>query len=372
MLCLTGDVMTGRGVDQILPSAGDPRLWEQHAVSAREYVALAESANGSIHAPVDFRWPWGDALQVMGEIGPDLRVINLETSITTSDDAAPGKAVHYRMHPGNIGCLTAFGPDACVLANNHVLDFGVRGLEETLDVLDQAGLRSTGAGRDAVAAWGPLELEVGGKRALIWSIGASCSGVPSTWAAEPDRPGVAYVDDLSPANAADLCDRVRRTKRPGDIAVVSVHWGSNWGYAVPRTQVRFAHWLIDAGVDVVHGHSSHHPRPVEVYRDRLVLYGCGDLLNDYEGISGLERYRSDLRLVYFVFLDAAGRLERVTMVPFQARQMRLWHATRPEGRWLRRELREASRRFGSSVEQNDNGSLVLSPGRRRPAPPAHR
>ena len=194
---------------------------------------------------------------------------------------------------------------------------------------------------------------------LVWSVGASCSGVPSTWAAGPDRPGVAFVGDLSPADAADLCDRVRRTKRPGDIAVVSVHWGSNWGYAVPRAQVRFAHWLIDSGVDVVHGHSSHHPRPVEVYRGRLVLYGCGDLVNDYEGISGDERYRPDLRLLYFVYLDASGRLDRVTMVPLQARQMRLWHATEPDAQWLRRALNKASRRFGSRIDLEPDGTLVV-------------
>ncbi len=359
MLCLTGDVMTGRGVDQILPAPGDPRLWERYVDDARTYVELAKAASGPIPAPVDFAWPWGDALQVMDQIGPELRVINLETSITASDDAAPGKAVHYRMHPGNVGCLTAASPDACALANNHVLDLGVRGLEETLDALADAGLPTAGAGRDKEEAWRPLELAAGDRRVLLWSVGAACSGVPSTWAAGPGRPGVAYVGDLSPADAADLCDRVRHTKRPGDIAIVSVHWGSNWGYAVPRAQIHFAHWLIDSGVDVVHGHSSHHPRPVEVYRDRLVLYGCGDLVNDYEGISGHERFRSDLRLLYFVSLDASGRLDRVRMVPMQARQMRLWHATEQDAGWLRRELHKASRRFGSRIGLEPDGSLVV-------------
>jgi poly-gamma-glutamate capsule biosynthesis protein CapA/YwtB (metallophosphatase superfamily) len=148
VLGLTGDVMTGRGVDQILPSPGDPRLWERYVDDARTYVELAKAASGPIPAPVSPEWPWGDALQVMDRIGPDLRVINLETSITTSDDAVPGKAVHYRMHPGNVGCLTAARPDACALANNHVLDLGVRGLEETLDALTKAGLATAGAGRD--------------------------------------------------------------------------------------------------------------------------------------------------------------------------------------------------------------------------------
>ena len=103
-----------------------------------------------------------------------------------------------------------------------------------------------------------------------------------------------------------------------------------------------------------------------------MLYGCGDLVNDYEGISGHERFRSDLRLLYFVHLDADGRLDRVKMVPLQARQMRLWHATDPDARWLRRALHKASRRFGSRIDLEPDGSLVLTPPKRPAAPPAHR
>lgn len=149
-------------------------------------------------------------------------------------------------------------------------------------------------------------LTAGGYRVLVWSVGSASSGVPRSWAAGPERAGVAFFNEHSRADTDALCERVRRAKLPGDIAVVSVHWGSNWGYDVPRAQVRFAHRLIDSGVDIVHGHSWHHPRPVEVYRDRLVLYGCGDLINDYEGIAGEERLRGDLRLLYLARLDPAG------------------------------------------------------------------
>ena len=99
-----------------------------------------------------------------------------------------------------------------------------------------------------------------------------------------------------------LIGRARAAKGPGDVVVVSIHWGSNWGYAVGPDQVRFAHRLIDGGVDLIHGHSSHHPGPVEVFGGKLVLYGCGDCINDYEGITGHERYRGDLRLLYFASL----------------------------------------------------------------------
>src|SRR5262245_59502496 len=126
-LFLSGDVMLGRGIDQILPHPGNPALYERQVRDARVYVALAIRANGGISQPVDWSWPWGEALELVEQSDCDARIINLETSITTSDDYVPGKAVHYRMNPANAPVLAAVRPDVCVLANNHVLDFGRRG-----------------------------------------------------------------------------------------------------------------------------------------------------------------------------------------------------------------------------------------------------
>src|SRR5690349_3645087 len=120
--------MTGRGIDQLLPRPGDSVLRERVVSDARRYITLAERVNGPIPAPIDYAWPWGEAVEIVDQFAPDVRLLNLETSITTSNDFAPAKAVHYRMHPYNIDCLTAIHPDVCMLANNHVLDFGHRGL----------------------------------------------------------------------------------------------------------------------------------------------------------------------------------------------------------------------------------------------------
>src|SRR5437764_3542965 len=153
-LALAGDVMLGRGIDQILPHPGDPRLYERYVRDARDYVALAERAHGPIPKPVDETYVWGDALAVLRASPPHVRIINLETSITTSGDFSP-KGINYRMNPRNIGCLAAANVDCCVLANNHVLDWGEAGLLETLDTLKSAGMRYTGAGRDAEEAAAP-------------------------------------------------------------------------------------------------------------------------------------------------------------------------------------------------------------------------
>ncbi len=360
-LFLCGDVMLGRGVDQILPYPGNPTLPERYIRDARSYVELAEAMNGPIPRPADFTWPWGDALPALEEAAPDARVVNLETSITRCDEFTAGKAVHYRMNPGNLPCLAAARPDVCVLANNHVLDFGRRGLTETLDVLSSAGLKAAGAGRDANEARRPAVVTIDGdRRVLVFSFGMPSSGIPRTWAATGDRAGIDVVPELSDARADEVAARVRQVRRPGDLVVASVHWGSNWGYEVGDDQIRFAHRLVDGGVDVVHGHSSHHPRPVEVYRDRLVLYGCGDFINDYEGISGYEMYRDDLRLAYFVSLDPdTGTLVALRMAPMQARQMRLRYAS-PEGSaWLQEVLERISCGFGARFDLEPNGMLSL-------------
>jgi poly-gamma-glutamate capsule biosynthesis protein CapA/YwtB (metallophosphatase superfamily) len=117
---------------------------------------------------------------------------------------------------------------------------------------------------------------------------------------------VNLLPSLSSAAADALITQAQAARHEGDVIVVSIHWGSNWGYGVPGDQVRFARRLIDGGVDVIHGHSSHHPRPIEVYRGKLILYGCGDCIDDYEGITDHEEYRDDLRLLYFASISAAS------------------------------------------------------------------
>ena len=96
-----------------------------------------------------------------------------------------------------------------------------------------------------------------------------------------------------------------------------------------------AHRLVESGIDVVFGHSSHHIRPIEVYRRRLILYGCGDFINDYEGITGYEQYRDDLVTMFFPSIDpGTGALVHLRMTPMQIRKFRLHHVSGADARWL--------------------------------------
>jgi poly-gamma-glutamate synthesis protein (capsule biosynthesis protein) len=265
------------------------------------------------------------------------------------------------MHPENVACLTAAGIDIAVLANNHVLDWGRSGLVETIATLTCAGIKIAGAGRNIRRARRPASIELDrAGRLIVFGFGSLTSGIPADWAATEHDAGLDVLGDLSETTAAEARERVRRVKRPGDLVIASIHWGSNWGYDVPESFVRFAHWLIDGGVDLVHGHSSHHVRPIEVYRNRLILYGCGDFIDDYEGISGYAEFRGDLTLMYFVTLDnASGELVRLRMVPMQIRKLSLHRPVPADVRCLEETIGETSAGFGSSIERAADGALVL-------------
>ncbi len=360
-LFLCGDVMTGRGVDQVLPHPSDPRLHESFMDSALGYVELAERAHGPIARPVDFAYIWGDALAELERVRPDVRIINLETSVTRSEDWVR-KGINYRMRPEHVPCLTAAKIDCCVLANNHVLDWGTSGLVETLETLRKANLKTAGAGRDRAEAEAPAIIELfRERRVALFSFGSVTSGIPPDWAAAEGKPG---VNLLEAGRVRKIAASVKRLKRSGDVVVASIHWGPNWGYEIPREQTELAHGLIyEAGVDVVHGHSSHHPKGIEVYREKPILYGCGDFLDDNEGIAGYEQFRNDLVLMYFVTIDpAAGRVVRLEMTPLRIERFQLDRASEVDARWLRDRLARECAKLGTRLEEGADDRFTLGWG----------
>jgi len=361
-LFLCGDVMTGRGIDQVLPRPCRPILHESYVHTALDYVRLAEETNGPIPRPVAPSYIWGAALDELNRRRPDARIINLETAVTRNEDFAP-KGINYRLSPENATCLTAAAIDCCVLANNHVLDWGRAGLLDTLTTLERLQIKSAGAGRDLDEAGTPAVLQIAGKgRVLVFSFATVTSGTPRNWAAKQDAPGVNLLHDLSETTAIRVSEQIAQHRQPHDVIVISIHWGPNWGYDIPEEQRNFAHTLIDrANVSVIHGHSSHHAKGIEIYRDRLILYGCGDFLNDYEGIQGYEDYRGDLPLMYFADIEpATGTLSAVDVVPLQICKFTLVRPSGPDIDWVQQTLDRESRRFGTRTAVIPPGRLALS------------
>ncbi len=362
-LFLAGDVMTGRGIDQILPHPSNPELYEDYAKSALNYTALAERASGAIPRPAGYDWIWGEALEELSRAKPDARIVNLETAVTGYNKAAP-KGINYRMNPANLPALNSAGIDCCVLANNHVLDWGKPGLLDTLAALKDRGILTAGAGRNLPEACEPAIIAGrGSSRVCVFGAGHASSGIPMDWAATQERPGVNFLPDLSEETARELAAAADAHRTLGAIIVVSIHWGANWGYEIRREQQAFAHMLVDFGAcDVLHGHSSHHARAAEIYRGKLILYGCGDFVNDYEGIAGHEDFRGDLAPMYLADIsEADGTLEALSVSLFQMRRFRLRRASPQDTEWFQAAMNRHGEDFGVHFLLNSDGNLFAKP-----------
>lgn len=318
--------MLGRGVDAIRPIHNPAEFGKPDARHPRVTIAWAEARGARLPIPASPTDLWGDALEPLLASQADLSLFNLETAVTSRDCWVP-KTYNFRMHPAGLDVLTAAGIQCVSLANNHVLDFGLPGLLETLQALAQRGIAACGAGLNARDAAAPTPLPLpGGRRALVFAMACGNSGCCPWDAARSHRPGIAWLPDLEPATASAVCHHIQHYRRPDDLVLVSIHWGGNWPEQVPDAMRRFAERLVrQAGVQVIHGHSSHWPSLVEPIDEALVLYGCGDVLNDYEGRPDLISRRGDLGALFVVDFDA------------RTLQLARWHrlAIRREGFCLR-------------------------------------
>ena len=379
-LFLAGDCMPARGVDCVLPYPLDDArafLRETCCRHARDYVRLALDASALSSAPRHtFTSLLGDLLDEKRRRAPCFSMVNLETALTsTSDDFWLGKPVCYRASERNgIGLLETLGVDCVTIANNHALGFSLRGFEDTVRALEASEtLDFVGGGLNADEAFRWRRFESGGVSAL--GVCFENSGVPREWRATSSAPGLALMtaDD----DVRRLLSTVREEKRrhPSSTIIVSCHWGSNWGWDVSPTIEHLARRLVESGCDIVHGHSSHHPRRCELYEDKLIVYGCGELLNDYEGIGDhagfpAATFAGDLRFAYFPeydVLDASARrvFARMDIVAFrQANCFALKRADADAVERVRRALAPQYALGGLRLERDARAAtLVATPTR---------
>eukprot|EP00899_Mesostigma_viride_P028783 jgi/Mesvir1/908/Mv17470-RA.1 len=323
-LALVGDVMTGRLVDQLLPHPTPDEVEHGRSMSELGQMLRRSHLPPGTHDDAMCRRVWGTALAPL--LSADVRILNLETSVTANSAKWPGKTFNYRMHPGNVGVLTVARVDYASLANNHMLDYQVAGMLETLRTLDAAGIAHAGAGPDLESAMRPAVLRVqrndgvdGSSQPLtiaFFSLADHGCGVADRatgkdqWAAGSDTPGTNFVDlhrgltdDERSSFVGELLQQRRKLESAGglDMVVVSCHWGPNYSWRPSSEIVKLAHALVDAGVaDLIHGHSSHHVQGIEIYKGKPILYGCGDFVDDY---AVDDHYRNDLSFIYKVTVE---------------------------------------------------------------------
>ena len=266
---------------------------------------------------------WGNTLSLFK--AADVRICNLECAISdwgTPWSATP-KVFHFRSDAKNVEVLRAAHIDAVSLANNHILDFEYEGLENTINNLDVAGIHYTGAGITLSDASEPATWETKGiKLGLI----AFTDNEPD-WEATEEQPGIFYVPiTLKDKRAEKLLEIVRRTKEAVDLLIISTHWGPNRGYRPPREHIPFAHALIDAGADIIFGHSGHIVRGIEIYKRKLIMYCAGNFIDDY-AVDEIER--NDRSFIFVVEADD-HRIFRLLLYPTIINNFQAMRANDPE------------------------------------------
>jgi poly-gamma-glutamate capsule biosynthesis protein CapA/YwtB (metallophosphatase superfamily) len=327
-LALTGDVMLGRGVAEALNSHLRPEE------------------------------PWGDVMPLLD--ASNLRIINLECAITDNERpwTRTPKVFHFRTQPSAVETLRAARIDACSLANNHTLDFEERGLLDTIEYLDAAGIRHAGAGSDRERAAVPAVLDVPAARTHRVGLLAFTDNEPP-FAAGADRPGTNY---LPVSLESDVLRRVEGAvsavrEMGAETVVFSNHWGPNMVLRPRKIFRRFARAVIDRGADVYYGHSAHVFQGVEIYRGKPILYDTGDFIDDYAVDPGL---RNDWSFLFRVSVEG-GAFRRLDLTPVKLSYARVDLATGGERGEILERMEGLSAELGTALARHE-GTLVLERG----------
>lgn len=352
-----------------------------HPLDDSDAVSLEDIRKANRHG----QYLWGDCLKLSLDPSPDLLLMNLETALTTSidnDDIPWEKGINYHFHSDNFagvfeGYEDAFhnheveihqkersknlSPVGITLANNHIIDFGRQAFEqETLPFLEKYAEQSrsiqfAGVGRNLQEAsrpahWTvPLQLQSSAFTAKdevevnVVAAGSMDSGVPYQWEATSSTSGVFLLPRLTSKEAVNEAigslkhwmtihgiPNKHNERDKKKFTILSVHFGPNWAYRYSGDDQKhrrdFAHACIDeCSFDMIYGHSSHHIRGLETYKGKLIVYGAGDLINDYEGFAnaGDEKYcQHGALFLADVCLDT-NELHRLTLIPTMMNRLQL-------------------------------------------------
>ena len=299
-----------------------------------------------------------DPASIWGDFRPELASLdgvccNLECCISDRGERFPDRAYYFRGDPEwAVPALSAGNVQFASLANNHAMDFGEVALMDTIDALAEDGIENAGTGETPTDAWEPATFTVGDVDVAV----VSFSDEYEFYAATDERPGIAWArtDHEHPETQRLVGSAIERAKSTDpDLLVVSVHWGENWIERPGDRLVEFGHWLVDRGVDLVHGHSAHVVQAVEKYGDGVVLHDTGDLVDDF-GIK--DDLGNDKSFLFEVTLRG-GEFEAVRLVPFHIDDG-VRRATEEEAAWLRETMRDRSEPFETTYERDGDGLVV--------------
>ena len=259
---------------------------------------------------------------------PDLFMVNLENPITTATEKVE-KEWNFKMPVKYISVLQQGGINAVTCANNHVFDYGVAGILETMSVLDSAGIVRVGIGKTLSEARAPKIISLKGKRIAL--LGYAGWSFPAT----STRPGVV------PRNIEYVVEDVKRIKENVDFVVVNFHWGEELEAFPGEGQKILARKTIDAGADAIIGHHPHVLQGIELYKGKPIAYSLGNFI-----FGGNERNTYETALLS---IELMNDTMSVTLIPVAVKNYQPSIATGEVRERILKNVQQRSQQFRKTI-----------------------
>ncbi len=289
-------------------------------------------------------YPYGEIKKILQQA--DISAANLECPLTERGiPSLKNRHLVFRADTGNAYALKDAGFDLLNLANNHAMDYGHTGLDDTLNALKKVGIMTVGAGLDSAAARQPVFIEKNGLK--LGFLGYS------TFPGEgyfyfSDRP------DVCRADVSCLSEEINRAREKCDILVVSFHWGKEFDFYPSADQQELAHLAVDGGADIVIGHHPHVLQGVEEYKDRLIFYSLGNFVFDRQIPEG-----TDETVMVCISVTGDG-ISSAEIIPVMINSCRPEEAGGESATYVLERMKLYSKRFGTAIEiKGDRGYIFF-------------
>lgn len=288
-ICFIGDLMLGRYYDDEQSNTFQQKL---------EHMREKQFSKQSLETV------YGNTLQKLSS-GCDLVVGNLETCIT-ANTKRDQKAFNYRLHPIYSQALKLNERTFFNIANNHIMDYE-NGIQDTVKALQENNIKFSGVLPETKDYKILQTFTIKNKKIGIFG----CADHYERWKSSTNKEGIYYVDYDDPISIEKMLDKIKEMRKQVDILIMSIHWGFNYASGINNKFVKFAKQVIISGVDIIHGHSSHHVKCIQHDTDKVIIYGNGDFVNDY-AID--QTYRNDLGMIVKVTINPQNK-KKVCIIP---------------------------------------------------------
>ena len=314
-------------------------------------AAVGDIMLGGTAAPELRKYGYDYPFELTQDILKQAQIVfgNLEGPLTDGGAAGTAKQYIFRSPPDKVApALARAGFNIVSLANNHTLDYGPEGREDTRAALEKAGIRHAGAGRNVTEARQPVYMMVDGVTVAFLAYSLT---FPEEFWAGPDKPGTAFGHERF------VHADVAATREKADIVVVSFHWGQEGKTELRDYQTQLAHAAIDAGASAVLGHHPHILQGVERYKNGVILYSLG---NFAFGSFSNTATRSAIALLTF----RDRRWHELRMVPLNVKNAEVVFQPRPlvgrDATEVVEHLQQLSQSLGTTLEDRDGVAVLVA------------